>query len=60
MNMNTKRELLKRIHELRGELSLLQQQLGREHNLYWTDHLGWVSIPGSELEDEITQPEEQE
>lgn len=56
----TKQQIIRRIHELRGKLSLLQQQLGREHNLWWTDSLGWVSIPGSEIEDETVQTEEQE
>lgn len=43
--LKTRKELMKRVHELKGELSLVERELGQRFRFYWTDHLGWVVLP---------------
>jgi len=51
--MKTRAQLIKRVHELRGELSIVERELAKAHSMYWSDELGWVQIPGPELDDEV-------
>jgi len=51
--MKSRAQLIKRVHELKGELSIVERELAKSYSMYWSSELGWVTIPGPELDDEI-------
>lgn len=56
LSMKTPRaELIRKIYDLKDQLAQTEKLLAQQHSMYWSADLGWVTIPGPELDEEMAR-----